>query len=66
MFPDVLVREYVPAINTTTKHTGMYEKLTRRFVGNIGTGEFKAAYTSPSTRVKSKNNHKLIALWREL
>lgn len=60
---NILVRDYVPAINTTTKHIGMYEKLTNRFVGNIGTKEFKTVYTTSTSRVKSQNSHKLIALW---
>ena len=62
---NILVRDYVPAINTTTKHIGMYEKLTNRFVGNIGTKEFKTVYTTSTSRVKSQNSHKLIALWEE-
>lgn len=62
---NTLVRDYVPAINTTTKHIGMYEKITNRFVGNIGTNEFKTTYTTSSSKVKSKNNHKLIAMWEE-
>ena len=43
----------------------MYEKLTNRFVGNIGTKEFKTVYTTSTSRVKSQNSHKLIALWEE-
>ncbi|MGN1207950.1 MAG: hypothetical protein ACI4TI_00580, partial [Christensenellales bacterium] len=39
----VLVRDFIPVFNTTTNKAGLFDKVTKQFFGNVGTGDFAFA-----------------------
>ena len=62
---NVLVKDYVPAVNKTTHKLGLYDKIDNQFYDNIGTGEFLTTYITSSTTVIRDDNYSLVAIWEE-
>ena len=59
---NVLVRHYVPVLNTSTHRLGLYETVNGLFYGNSGTGEFNAPTVNENTPVPASNKT-YYALW---
>ena len=60
---NVLIRHYIPVLNTTNHKLGLYETENNVFYSNIGTGEFNAEYTTDETINTTSSNHTLYAIW---
>ena len=60
---NVLIRHYIPVLNTTNHKLGLYETENNVFYSNIGTGEFNSEYTTNETINTTSSNHTLYAIW---
>ena len=61
---NVLVRHYIPVLNTTNHKLGLYETENQEFYSNIGTGEFNTEYITNNTNNTTSSNHTIYAIWQ--